>query len=231
MLTGLFVMIVVTALVLHYVFVGRQSEEGIQPALALPEPIPLAKAIEDLPEGIFLQPTFTWTRMRKNGEIFLGLHPMLTSLIGVDYSLELLADDARIEKGTPLLRILQGERELQLFSPVEGQIVEATTDFSPLPGWKGSTMRGGSWIYIIKPTNAEEEIPLWLLGDDAQNWAHQQYREVRDFLFQTDTHHEVGLAAADGGELPAGILSQLDPSVWEAFQLSFLPPPGEATEA
>lgn len=227
MLTGLFVLIVVTALTLHYFFGEKPSDARTKSGLPLPRPITLGEAVGDLPDPIFLQPTFTWTRMRKSGEVFLGVHPMLTSLIGVDYSLDLLADDAEVQKGSPLLKIRQGGRELQVFSPVKGQILEGNTDFSPLPGWEGSTLRGGSWVYRILPEGIEGEVPFWLVGDEASAWAHRQYREIRDFLFQTEKHPEVGLAAADGGELPAGIMSELEDPVWTSFQESFLPPPEE----
>jgi glycine cleavage system H lipoate-binding protein len=227
MLTGTFVLLVVTAMLVHYFFVDRPAEARARAARPRPRPIALADAVNGLPEEVFLQPTFTWTRMRENGEIFLGLHPMLTSLVGIDYSLELVADDAEIELGTPLLRIRRGERELQVFSPVDGVVVEGNTDFTPLPGWKGSTIRGGSWVYRIRPRRLERETPGWLKGEAAGRWAHQKYREVRDFLFQTEVHQDVGLAAADGGELPSGVLSHLDPEAWNGFQETFLHPRNE----
>lgn len=224
MLTGTFVILVVAAMFVHYLLVDRPREARARDGAPQPRPITLSDAVSGLPESVFLQPTFTWTRMRRNGEIFLGLHPMLTSLVGVDYTLELLADEGEVEKGSPLVRIHSGDRELRVVSPVDGRIVEGNTDFTPLPGWTGYTMRGGSWVYRIQPRRVKSEIPLWLKGEEASAWAHQQYRRIRDFLFQSDVHHEVGVAAPDGGELPAGILRELDASVWKGFQASFLPP-------
>ena len=230
MITALFVVTVVGALALHYFFVERPREAGIQVTQSVPETITLTDAMEELPGGVFLQPTFTWTRIRKNGELFLGVHPLLMSLVGPLHKLELQADESRLKKGTPLLRIQNGEREIQLFSPIAGRIVEVNGDFMPQTGWDGSARRQGSWIYRIRPDSTSEEIPFWLLGDQATEWAHQQYRDVRDFLFQAVTYEEIGLAAADGGELPAGILSQLNDSAWAAFQDRFIPIPEEEPE-
>jgi glycine cleavage system H lipoate-binding protein len=228
MLTGLFVIIVVAALVLHYFLRERPAQRGADFGLPLPQPITLAEAVEGLPREVSLQPTFTWTRVRDNGEIFLGVHPMLTSLVGTDYSLELLADDTGIRRGSPILSLRQGQRELRIFSPVQGQIVEGNTEFTPLPDWRGHTLRGGSWVYRIQPDSLEAERRHWLEAEEASAWAARQYGKVRDFLFQTEAHLEVGLTAADGGELPTGILSQMDDPVWKSFQESFLPPPEEA---
>ena len=228
MLTGLFVIIVVAALVLHYFFGEGPARRNADLDLPLPRPITLAEAVGSLPREVSLQPTFTWTRVRQNGEIFLGVHPLLTSLVGADSSLELLADDTGIRKGSPILSLRQGQRELQVFSPVQGQIVEGNTEFAPLPDWRGHTVRGGSWVYRIQLDFLEGERRHWMEAEAASAWAAQQYGKVRDFLFRTEGQREVGLTAADGGELPAGILSQMDDPVWKSFQESFLPPPDEA---
>lgn len=225
MITALFVILVVGAMGLHYVFVERprQAEAGIKPSA--PKPITLAEAMEEPPGGFFLQPTFTWTRIRENGEFFVGVHPLLLSLVGPDTTLDYVADETPLEKGDTLLRLQLGDREIQLFSPMAGQIAEVNDSFVPQTGWAGATSRGGSWLYRIRPRNAEREIPFWLLGSDASQWAHQEYREVRDFLFETLNHEEVGLSAADGGELPNGVLGQLDAEGWKAFQNRFIPDP------
>lgn len=225
MITALFVILALGAIGLHYLFVERprQAETGVTPSVQ--EPITLAEAMEELPGGFFLQSTFTWTRTRKNGEYFVGIHPLLLSLVGPDTSLEYVAEESTVEKGDRLLRLQLGDRELQLFSPMAGRIVEVNDDFVPQTGWAGATSRGGSWLYRIQPRHAEKEIPFWLLGSEASQWAHQEYREVRDFLFEATSHEEVGLSAADGGELPNGVLGELDAETWKAFQRRFIPDP------
>jgi glycine cleavage system H lipoate-binding protein len=228
MITALFVILVVGAIALHYLFVERprRGEAGIEPSV--PEPITLSEAMEEPPDGLFLQPSFTWTRIRKNGEFFVGVHPLLLSLVGPDTTLEFVADETDLEKGDPLLILRLGNRELRLFSPLAGRVLEANDAFLPQTGWAGATSRGGSWLYRIRPRHAEKEVPLWLLGADASNWAHKEYRQVRDFLFDTVSHAEVGLSAADGGELPSGVLSQLSAETWSSFQDRFIPDPEDS---
>ena len=230
MLTVLFAVTVVSALALHHFLVARPRNAEIRATSSVPEAITLTEAIKELPGGVFLQNTFTWTRIRKNGELFLGVHPLLMSLVGESHELELQADDSRLKKGAPLLRIQNSDREIQLFSPLAGRIIEGNSDFIPQTGWEGSASRQGSWIYRIRPEDTSEEIPFWLLGDQASEWTHQQYRDVRDFLLQTEIVEEIGLAAADGGEIPAGILSQLNDQAWEAFQNRFISSPKKALE-
>lgn len=227
MITGLFVFLVVGAMGLHYFFVDRPRLKAAGHRPSKPEPISLTEAMKEPPGGFFLQPTFTWARLRDNGEFFLGVHPLLLSLVGPETSMDMVPDNFDVEKGDPLLHLRLGDRELQVFSPIAGHIVEVNDEFLPQAGWAGATSRGGSWLFRIRPRAAKAEIPFWLLGPDASRWAHQEYREVRDFLFETETHDEVGLMAADGGELPTGVMTQLDAEAWASFQDRFLPNPEE----
>lgn len=231
MLTFLFAVTVAGALLLQHYFVNRSEGVGARSPAHDPVAITLTEAIEDLPGGIFLQPSFTWTRIRGNGELFLGIHPLLLSLVGTSHELGLLKDDSKMKKGAPLLRIQNGEREIRLFSPVAGRIVEVNDSYMPQTGWAGSARRKGSWVYRIIPDDAAEEVPSWLLGKQAMEWTHQQYRNIRDFLVQTTSHEEIGRAAADGGELQAGILGELNDQAWEAFRDRFIPIPGKGPEA
>jgi len=232
MITALFVILVVGAIGLHYVLVDRPRLRKAERKPSTPEAIPLSEAMVEPPGSFFLQPSFTWTRIRESGEFFVGIHPLLLSLVGPDIHLETVPDDSTLERGDPLLRLCSGEKEIRLFSPLAGQIVEVNDRFLPQTGWVGATSRGGSWLYRIRPRGAEGDmqIPTWMLGASASRWAHEEYREVKDFLLETLDHEEVGLSAADGGELPAGVLSQLDGGAWETFQARFIPDPAE-TEA
>ena len=103
MITALFVLTVVGALTLHYFFVERPRVAEVRATQPVPNAITLTEAMEELPRGVFLQPTFTWTRIRKNEELFLGVHPLLMSLVGSSHKLELQADESRLKKGDPLL--------------------------------------------------------------------------------------------------------------------------------
>jgi len=224
MLTALFIVTVLSFLTFHYLFVARpRMREGLTNP-ALPQPIPVHEAVHGLPAGAFLQPTFTWTRIRESGEILLGLHPILVSLVGAPYKLELIPEDWRIKKGNPLIRIQRGSRELQVFSPVDGRITEVNHNACMENGWASSNPEEGCWVYRIKPVDVAQEVPSWLLGDPAANWIQTRYGQIRDFLLHEPGDEEVGFLAADGGEIPLGILNHLSDSAWTTFQDNFLRP-------
>lgn len=230
MLTALFATAVIAALLVHFVIVELPERREARSGPSSPEAVPVSEAVEGLPGGVFLQTTFTWTRLRDNGEVFLGLHPMLLSLIGGPLEWDLLPDGQEVKRGEPLLALRRGEREFQVYSPLDGRVVEANEEVDPVRGWSGLTERRGSWIYRIRPLKAEDEVPRWLLGSRAAEWTRHQYRQIRDYLVRLLPDEGAGVAAADGGELPAGVLSQVDEAAWESFQTWFLPPSGVEAE-
>ena len=51
-------------------------------------PPPLRATIQPVPAGVFLQPTWTWSRIGESGELYVGIHPMLLSLVGAPVELD-----------------------------------------------------------------------------------------------------------------------------------------------
>ena len=223
MLTGFFISLIVAALAIHYLFVERPRRKKLLVTPALPEPLPLRDALNGLPDGGYLQPGFTWTQILDNGEVLVGIHPMLVSLVGSPYSLRVIPEGWQVAKGSPVVRIRQEGRELRIGSPVSGRIVEVNPNACMEKGWIRSSAGDSCWIYRMEAQNLFQEMPLWLDGDEARGWILERYGKIRDHVMEGATDEEVGLALADGGEMPVGILGQLPDDAWERFQDAFLP--------
>jgi glycine cleavage system H lipoate-binding protein len=224
MLTGLLISLIVTALAIHYFFVERPRRQRLSVKPALPEPIPPRQALNSLPDGAYLQTGFTWTRILDNGDILVGIHPILVSLVGAPYSLKVMPEGWRVAKGSPVVRLRQGKREIRIGSPVNGRIAEVNPNACMEQGWSLSGSGDDTcWIYRMEAQNVFHEAPLWLEGEAAEAWSREKYQQIRDQLISAAAHQEVGLALADGGEMPMGILGQLPDDAWEGFQDAFLP--------
>jgi glycine cleavage system H lipoate-binding protein len=224
MLTGLLISLIVTALAINYFFVERPRRKRLAVKPALPEPIPPREALNSLPDGAYLQTGFTWTRILENGDILVGIHPILVSLVGSPYSLKVMPEGWRVAKGSPVVRVRQGKREIRIGSPVSGRIAEVNPNACMEQGWILSGSGDDTcWIYRMEAQNIFHEAPLWLEGEAAEAWSREKYQQIRDQLISDAAHQDVGLALADGGEMPIGILGQLTDDAWEGFQDTFLP--------
>lgn len=221
MLTGLFLTLIVAALLLHFFLVERPRRKRSLVDPSLPEPLPLEEALGALPEGALFQPTtFTWVRILPDRHILLGLHPLLVSLVGSPYRLDVIPEGWHLAKGKPLLRIKQGRRLLQIFSPVTGRIAEVNPNACMEKGW--TTPRDGEecWVYRVEPENLLWEVPSWLEREEAKAWIRNRCLDLRGFLAGS----EAPGVGNDSGDLPVGVLAGLDKDAWNRFQDRFLTP-------
>lgn len=226
MLTALFLTLIFAGLVLHYLLVERPRMRARQVEPTLPEPLPPVEAVRGIPEDAFLQPTLTWARLLQDGNLLLGLHPILISMVGSPYRLALIPEGWHIGKGRPLLRIEQGKRHLELRSPVTGRIVEVNPNACLERGWTRPRHGEDCWVYRVEPENVVWDLPTWLKGDEASAWMEERLRAFRAFLDEG-----AGEGAEDAGEganeeIPVGVLAQLDPTAWGRFEERFLTPEG-----
>jgi glycine cleavage system H lipoate-binding protein len=221
-MVALLVAVTILALVAADYFLLKPRRAETEEDIPLPGLEPLSAAITRLPAGVFLQPTFTWSRIRPDGDVLLGVHPLLFGLVGAPYDIERLPGGERVEKGAPLVRIRKGARSLTVRSPVAGRIAEVNRVIAGETEWNGHKGDGGSWLYRVVPEHVASEVPGWLIAESAAEWTRRQYERMREMLQSLAAGPELAATMADGGEIPAGILTRLDDATWTAFEQTVL---------
>jgi glycine cleavage system H lipoate-binding protein len=208
---------VVFVLLDHFVF-SKQPET----ARALSPIVPLPAVAGQVPAGVFLQPTFTWSRLGGSGEVYVGVHPMLLGLVGEACALELRAPGERVGKGESLVGLSLAGRHLTVRSPLAGRVDAVNSRVSRGALWRGLEGDDGGWLYRIQSERVADEVPHWFAGEQAAEWARRRYDELRAYLHDAMTGGHLGTVMADGGELPVGILGDMDASVWAGLEDRFL---------
>jgi glycine cleavage system H lipoate-binding protein len=207
----------------HFVLSRRRlGEATIAPTR--PELMTLSATQRPLPAGLFLQPTYTWSRLGASGEVYLGVHPMLLGLVGVPCEFDLRDPGEHLAKGQPLVRIGRAGRHLTVRSPLGGRVEQVNHRLTADALWRGVEEDGGSWLYRLQPERVAEEMGTWLAGEEAAEWTRRRYDDLRAFLHGTATAGVVGTVMADGGDLPAGILDEMGQGVWAGLEDRFLAP-------
>ncbi len=203
-------------------FVLSKRHPAQRTALGVSDLVPLSAAHQAVPEGVYLQPTFTWGRFGSLGEVYLGVHPMLLGLVGAPYEVELLEAGKRVEKGEPLARIARAGRSLTVRSPVAGVVERVNRQAVGETEWRGVEGSDGAWLYRLQPDRAAVEVPRWFVGEQAAEWTQRTYHDLRAYLHDAVTAGHLGAVMADGGELPLGILAEMDEGVWAGLEDRFL---------
>lgn len=219
MLAAAFFVIVIAGLGVTWVLVDRPR---VRAAAGQPRPLSLAEVVGSQPAGVFVQPSYTWSRVRSDGEVEIGVHPLLLGLVGEKPELALRPSGERVEAGEYLLGVGTDGRALAVRSPISGRIVVANDRADTTAGWLGAWDDRGNWVYRVEPDDLSACVPEWLIAERAAEWTRQEYARIREHLLRASMGSETGVALADGGEIPCGVLDQLSPEAWQEFEQSFL---------
>lgn len=219
MLAAAFFVTVIAVLGVTYVLVDRPRARA---AAGQPRPLSLAEMVGLQPAGVFVQPSFTWSRVRPDGEVEIGVHPLLLGLVGQRPELSLRASGEHVDAGEYLLGVGTDGRALAVRSPISGRIVVANDRADTAAGWFGAWDDRGNWVYRVEPDDLGASVPDWLIAERAASWTRREYTRIREHLLRATRGSEAGVALADGGELPCGVLEQLSPEAWQEFEQSFL---------
>ncbi len=195
-------------------FVQKKIKIGVAEKTQ-PVSISLPKIFSMLPPGTFLQPTFTWSKILDNGNLVLGIHPVLVGITGKLDEIELLHKGEKILKGDCFIKLHKKNKVLSVQSPIKGTITSINHTTIHNPSLENLSQ---NWIYCIRPVDITTEIKKWFIAGRARVWMSEKYAQVKKFFISVAPQTEIGITMADGGEIPFGILSQFDKKIWEEFE-------------
>ncbi len=175
------------------------------------------KIMNMLPDGVFLQPSFTWSKIQETGNLELGIHPILMGLVGDPEKVETLEQGKKVKKGDTIIKLYKDSKQLNVKAPVSGSILSTNPNFHKT-SWENLAQ---TVIYGIKPDNMSAEISNWFIAEKSRDWLNEKFEEMKNFFIRSLPQQQVGLTMADGGELPFGILTKFDKKVWQDFEKKF----------
>ena len=186
----------------------------------------LSAGILRIPQGLFYNKYHTWTHMDESGVARIGLDDFLQHITGRVKFTQLKNPDEIINKGDLLTQIDQDDKQLKIFSPISGRILDSNSTLNENPGIFNEDPYKRGWIYKIKPSNWRKETKSYFLAEEATNWTAKELDRFKDFLtggpMRKYTSEPSMILLQDGGEIRDNILSELPNEVWKNFQEEFL---------
>ena len=185
----------------------------------------LSENILRIPKGLLFAKNHTWAHLQKSGIASIGLDDFLLHLTGqVDVIYPSLAG-AKVSKGDVIAVINQDGKNLNIISPVSGEIQALNSGLQDNPDDLKDDPYGAGWLLKIKPDNWLVETNNFYLAGDAVSWAKKELERFKDFvaISMKKFSPEASLVVLqEGGELRDNPLSDMDMEVWNDFQEQFL---------
>lgn len=180
-----------------------------------------------IPRGLYFDKAHTWAFMEQNGVVKIGVNDFILHITGSVTRMRMKNKGDLVKKGEEILSIIQNGKQLNLYAPVSGKIIEQNKTLETNPSIINSSPYNEGWIYLIEPTNWVREHQLLFFADKYREWMKHEITRLKDFLSDLlgrEGEKYPGIILQDGGELRDRILSNFGPEVWDDFQTNFIDP-------
>lgn len=164
--------------------------------------------------GLWYSLGHTWVRP-EGGRLLVGLDDLAQRLLPWAVAVELPAPGRKVAKGDPIARISSGGRQATVAAPVSGTVVTVNPAVATEPTLLKSDSYGRGWLFAVEPS--DDSWRQLTTGEAVRGWLRAESERLGRFF-----EHELGFAAADGGELLAPPPSLLGETQWRALTRAFL---------
>jgi glycine cleavage system H protein len=165
--------------------------------------------------GVYFSPGHAWLQPREGGTLRVGLDDLAQHVLARITEVILPSPGQLVRAGEPAAVIRCGRRRAAIPAPVTGRVVAINRRAVSSPVRLHNDPYAGGWLYAVKPDDSTyTTLPY---GDDSRPWFSREAIRLSQFF-----EHQLGMAAADGGELIAPGPSLLTESQWAEMTASFL---------
>ena len=165
--------------------------------------------------GNYYSPGHLWVRPRRPATVRIGLDDVALRVLPEIEAVSMPAAGEAVRKGDVLGRIRCFNGTVPLRAPVAGVIAAVNDAVRRTPSLLHSDPYRRGWLVEMRTDGAEHTaMPS---GRDARAWLAREDQRLTHFL-----EHQLGIAAADGGELMVPPHRLLTPAQWDAVVHGFL---------
>jgi glycine cleavage system H lipoate-binding protein len=170
-----------------------------------------------VPEGLRFHPGHTWAAAEAGGVFKVGLDDFAQRLIGPPDALRLPEVGATLEQGEKGWSVAADGREVNLLSPVRGEVVEVNPEVLRDPALLTEDPYGRGWLLKVqapRPDSTRKNLMPWRV---ATAWMEDAAQRLSNVMSP-----QLGQVLQDGGVPVAGLARQIDPEHWDRLAAELL---------
>lgn len=173
------------------------------------------RAVAAASAELHVGPGHTWMAPRGQGALAVGLDDVAERILPSATSVDLPAPGMEVHRGDPVAVIRAGKRTIRIGAPVDGTILGVNRSARRNPALVKEDPYGRGWLFLLAPR--DDGWRRFPSGASAEEWLASERRRLSRFV-----EDELGLAAADGGNLVAPAPALLGEEGWKRIVASFL---------
>lgn len=165
--------------------------------------------------SVFYSPGHSWLQADADNRLRVGLDDLAQHVLARITRVSLPSPGQQVRAGEPAVVVHAGRRQALVPAPVSGKVVAVNRGVLGTPARLHNDPYSRGWLYSVEPEDASyTRLPS---GEASRAWFSGEAVRFSHFL-----EHQLGLAAADGGELVAPGPSLLSDDQWEEMTGTFL---------
>jgi len=165
--------------------------------------------------GVYYAPGHTWVKERDGRTVRVGLDDLAQRMLVGLRGVRVVEPGTTVYRGQVLADVDLGDRHATIAAPVDATVVSANTALAGDPDLVHRDPYRRGWLAVLAPLT--RDYAGLRTGELARAWL-----EDEDVRFGRFLEHELGMAAADGGDFVMPPARILRPEQWDALTREFL---------
>ncbi len=169
-----------------------------------------------LPEELHYHQGHTWVHWVSPEEAYVGVDDFGRRLIGRDAQIKTPHRGSWMHQGDNAVKVARGGNEVDLVSPLTGEIVGVNPELHGRSEALHSSNYGDGWLYKIRAADLHSQIQNLFSGSLARCWM----EDTRD-RFSRQLMLATGNVIQDGGTPVEDMAAELSPDEWHGLAEEF----------
>ena len=165
----------------------------------------------NVPENLAYHPGHTWAAAEGPARVRIGMDDLAAKLAGDVDAIEIPARGRWIRQGQKIIALHRGDRELDLVSPIEGEIVDVNDAALRNPKDARKDPYGDGWLLTVNSPDAATNFRNLLGGSLARRWMDDAAARLRALV------PAAAATAQDGGLAVDDLAAQIPDAAWETL--------------
>jgi len=159
--------------------------------------------------GLAFHPFHSWARI-EGDEATVGADDLVQATLGPVEAVALPPVGLHLTQGEPMLRLIRGERAVDVKAPVSGIVTSLNDTLAWDPQRVNRAPFGEGWLVRLRGDDLRGERKTLLRGEGARSWFRREVDRVVSHLLPDD----LAPALPDGGVLVDELYRHIDSTHW-----------------